>query len=261
MASATSACTDGADDPSSAGAGPTASPTPPPRPRGGQCHRLTAAQAQAPSDDSRPVPCTGPHTTRTYLVGDLATRPDGTPQPVGSEQVGRQLTSTCPRALEEFLGGDQEARRLSRFAPVWFTPTPDQAAAGADWFRCDVVAFAREAELMRLPVRARLLGILDDPAALDVYGLCGTAAPGSDGFARVACGLPHRWVALSTLDLQGGPAYPGAARLRDEGDQACADRAREEAGGALDVTYGWEYPTAEQWRDGQRYGYCWAPSR
>jgi hypothetical protein len=26
------------------------------------------------------------------------------------------------------------------------------------------------------------------------------------------------------------------------------------------VTYGWEYPTPAQWRAGQRYGYCWAPS-
>ena len=23
--------------------------------------------------------------------------------------------------------------------------------------------------------------------------------------------------------------------------------------------YGWEWPTRAQWRDGQRYGFCWAP--
>lgn len=258
------ACTDDGDEPSARSSPSASTPAPappPPRPVAGQCHRLDLAQAQAPNDDTRPVRCTGRHTTRTFYVGELVTRRDGTSYPVGSEQVGQQLTRTCPREFAAFLGGDEEARRLSRFATVWFTPTPDQAEAGADWFRCDVVAFARDAELLPLPVRDRLRGILDDPAALATYGLCGAGEPGTDRFTRVACALPHRWVALSTLDLQGGPAYPGPARLRDEGDAACADEARKQAGGALDVTYVWEYPTSEQWRGGQRYGYCWAPSR
>ena len=68
--------------------------------------------------------------------------------------------------------------------------------------------------------------MLDRPGALDTYGLCGTAAPGTPGFERVVCARPH-----SVARGRHGPdpaaeRYPGVARARTAGDDVCEDRAR-----------------------------------
>jgi hypothetical protein len=35
--------------------------------------------------------------------------------------------------------------------------------------------------------------------------------------------------------------------------------AAEQAADPLQFEFGWEWPTREQWANGQRYGYCWVP--
>jgi hypothetical protein len=127
------------------------------------------------------------------------------------------------------------------------------------WFRCDVVAVGRADTLLRLPSDERLQGILDRPGSLETYGLCGTAEPGAEGFERVACALPHSWVAISTIPIEGGDAYPGVDEVREAGDETCSDEVSERNGLVLEYRYGWEWPTADQWDAGQRYGFCWAP--
>jgi hypothetical protein len=76
----------------------------------------------------------------------------------------------------------------------------------------------------------------------------------------VACAVPHAWEAVATIDLPGGVRYPGAARVRTAGDDTCADRVHERSGAVLEFSYGWEWPTRQQWAAGQHFGYCWAPS-
>jgi hypothetical protein len=122
-----------------------------------------------------------------------------------------------------------------------------------------VVAFAKGDALLELPRPDRLKGLLGRTGALDTYGLCGTAAPATRGFERVICGRPHTWRAISTISLAGGTRYPGAARVRRAGDSGCKDAARSRAEDALKFSYGWEWPTADQWTAGQHFGYCWAP--
>ncbi len=244
---------------------PSPSPTPvvvPPAPRRAACYRLSFAQLTRPSDDSRPVSCVGRHTSRTILVGTLDTDADGHSLAVDSAAVQRQLSTTCPRRLAGYLGGSRQTRELARFDVVWFSPTLDQSDRGAGWFRCDLVAFSRDERLLDLPTTAggSLAGVLDRPGALDTFGLCGTAAPGAAGFARVACGQRHAWRAFETIGLGTGRAYPGAAAVRDAGDDRCKDAARARADDTLKFRYGWEWPTRQQWRAGQRYGYCWVPT-
>ena len=243
--------------PGSGTAGPRVEAAPPKPPRSGACYRLTLAGATKPTDSSRPVSCRGPHAALTFFVGRLDLSVDGRRLSLGSPRVQRQPRQACPARLRTFLGGEREARRLSRFTAIWFTPTLAQAQRGAAWFRCDVVVLGDEERLLRLPRDRRLRGALGRSDTLRRYGLCGTAAPGTDRFRRVACGLPHRWVAVRTLDLP-GRAYPGVSRVRAADDE-CADVVRERFGEALRFRYGWEWPTARQWRSGQRYGICWAP--
>lgn len=233
---------------------PTASPTatvatPPPPPEAGGCYDLAFAQATASSATAAPVDCSDPHTALTVHVVQTDAAESADPARV------------CNRRADRFLGGDREARRLSRFAAVWFTPTAEELAAGAQWIRCDVVAVAAREELATLPAPRALRGILDRPRGRR-FALCATAAPGSDRFERVVCARPHRWRAIATLRVPGrrGGAYPGQRAARDAGLDRCRRTARE-AVPADRVRFGWEWPTADQWDAGQRYGYCWVPRR
>lgn len=233
----------------------------PPRPQLAACYRMSLVQATLPHSRSREVSCREPHTAQTIHVGRLDLTPEGRRLPVDAPEVQRQPARVCPVQLQRYVGGTTDVRRRSRFEVVWFTPTPGQAERGARWFRCDAVAVADDDRLLRLSLGPRLRGVLDRPGAPAAYGLCGSARPGTDGFRRVACALPHTWEAVSTIDLAGGDRYPGTARVRAAGNETCADRVQESSGPVLKFSYGWEWPTGEQWAAGQHYGYCWAPSR
>jgi hypothetical protein len=241
-----------------------ASSTPPvvPAPPGRTaCYRLTTDQLTRPTNGSRPVPCDSPHTARTIHVGTLDTVVKGHSVAVDSAYVQRQLATTCPRELASYVGGSAKALDLSRFAVVWFSPTLAQSDQGADWFRCDLVAFSGTDSLFALPRKPPgVRGVLDRPGALDTYGLCGSAAPGDPGFQRVICGRPHSWKAFDTIGLPGGKRYPGADALRTAGDEECKSRAAARAEDTLKFRYGWEWPTREQWDTGQHFGYCWEPA-
>jgi hypothetical protein len=254
--SAGTAGSEASSEPSERAAGssiPESARRPPPR----ACYRLGFDEATAPTSDSPPVSCRSRHTAQTYYVGRLDTVVDGHLLAVDSRQAQRQVARTCPRELAEHLGGSAQSRALSRLEAVWFSPTIEQSDAGASWFRCDAVALAGSGRLAPLPNRLR--GFLDRPDALDEVGLCGTAAPGEPGFERVICSRRHRWRAMSTIAISGGASYPGVGAVRDAGESTCRDRVREASGSPERFSYGWEWPTREQWRAGQRYGFCWAP--
>ena len=261
-------CTGASDNGSADGPASGASTSPaapsaaavPPAPAPAACYRLTRPQLTEPSNDSRPVPCRSRHNAVTVFVGRLDRGADGRPVAVDSVRAQRQVATTCPRRLDAYVGGSAGSRDLSRFNVVWYSPTLEQAARGADWFRCDLIAFSDAEALFPLPGPARLRKVLDRARALDTWGLCGTAAPGAPGFERVICARRHSWRAVDTIPLAGGRRYPGVAAVRKAGDRRCRDLARDRSGGALRLTYGWEWPTRDQWDRDQRFGYCWVPA-
>ncbi len=238
----------------------TAEETPPPaRPAARACYVLGFDEATEPTNDSPPVACKQRHTAQTYYVGRLDTVVDGHLLAVDSRRAQRQLERTCPRKLDEYVGGTAQDRALSRIEAVWFSPTLEESDRGASWFRCDAVALARPSDLAPLPPPRELRGILDRADALDEVGLCGTEAPGADGFERVICARRHAWRAISTIDISAGPDYPGVEAVREAGESTCRDQVQAASGSPEKFTYGWEWPTSRQWREGQRFGYCWAP--
>jgi hypothetical protein len=264
--SATSAAGVAAGIPSTTGAGRMSRTTMrtarlgPDAPAVGACYDLTYREATQPTSDAAPVRCSRPHTTQTIHVGRLDTVVDGHLLAVDSSRAQQQVTTTCPRRLARHLGGSSEERALSRLEVVWFSPTLDQSDEGATWFRCDVVLVGAREVLDPLPRPPRLQGVLDGGRAPEKkLGLCGTTAPGREGFERVVCSRRHSWRAVSTIELAGARAYPGRAAVRRDGAATCRDRVRRVIGSPARFTYGWEWPTRRQWRAGQRFGYCWTP--
>lgn len=234
----------------------TAAPTPPPRPEPDACYALSRREAIAPVSDAQPVPCDRRHTAQTFHVGTLDLVRDGHLLAVDSDAARSTGAQVCPSRLGAHLGGGQEALRLSMVTSVWFTPTSADAATGADWFRCDVVALGRGDALMPLPQRTR--GLLGTAAGRARLGMCGTAEPGSNAFHRVPCGTSHSWVAVSTVDLP-GDTWPSAAEAGRVMEGPCRAAARVRADDPLDFSWSEERPTREQWQAGRRYGICWAP--
>ncbi len=232
----------------------TVPPDPGPRPKPGECHDLTFRQAVAVVGRTEAVACRRKHTAQTFFVGrlDLTTK-SGFTRRVDSQAAQRQMRKACTTRLPRHLARDPRELRLSMAQTVWFTPSPKHAEAGADWFRCDVVVVASPRQLMRLPSRTKGWG--DAPA----ISMCATAAPGTKGFRRVACGLQHSWRATTTVDLP-GEKLPSQAAIVDRMESTCQDSASAQAADPLDFTWSQESPTQEQWDAGQHYGICWVPA-
>jgi hypothetical protein len=228
-----------------------------PRPKDRACYAYRYDDAVAPVAHGKPVPCDHAHTAITFSVGELDSVVDGHLLSVDSDHVQAQVADACPKAFAGFVGGTDEARRLTMLRPVWFTPSLSQSDQGADWYRCDAVAIAADETLA--PLVGRLQGVLGRPLARERYAMCGTAEPGTADFRRVICSGRHSWRALSTVDIAGA-AYPGVEKARAAGQQPCQDAAAGVADDPLNYRWGYEWPTADQWAKGQHYGICWAPA-
>ena len=232
----------------------TVPPDPGPTPKVGQCHALSFRQAVAVVGRTEPVACRRKHSAETYFVGRLRLRtPAGNTRRVDSDAAQRQARTTCTDRLPRHLGVPPRDLRLTMAQAVWFTPSPARAEAGADWFRCDVVAVASPKNLLLLPRRTKGWG--DAPAV----AMCATAAPGTRAFRRVSCGAKHTWLAVSTVDIP-GKKLPARAAIAARMESTCRDAARSRADDPLDFSWSQESPTTEQWEAGQRYGICWVPA-
>jgi len=225
-------------------------------PEVGSCHDLSFQQAVGATDPRDSVPCSAPHTSVTFHVGSLNQLRDGHLLAVDSDATQAELAELCPSKLPDFLGGRNDQLQMSQFKSVWFTPSLQQADQGSNWFRCDAVALQRDNELMLLPAQTK--GILGKPGGSG-FATCGSGTPGRDGFAKVACKLPHQWRAAKTVTLPDDGKYldPGLTQMAD---QSCKDAASAAAGDVLKFTWGFTWPTQEQWQAGLRHGICWLPA-
>ena len=187
----------------------------------------------------------------TFAVGDLHPVVDGHLLAVDSERVQAQVATQCPGRLSSFVGGTPDDLRLSMLRAVWFTPSVEESDAGADWFRCDVIAVASDGRLA--PLATAMGGVLGTTAGRDRFGMCGTAQPGTPAFKRVICSTGHSWRAIRVVHFS-TTKYPGPGAAQAAGQTICKDAGQAVAADQLDFTWSYEWPTAAQWNAGRRYG-------
>ncbi len=233
----------------------TVAAPPPAAPKTGACYPLPFETAVAPTSEIAAVACTASHTSETVAVGTINAVVDGHLVAVDSERVQAQVATACPQALIKYVGGTRERLRLSMIRPVWFTPTVKDSDAGADWYRCDAVVLAGTSTLAQLTTS--LKGVLGKGKVSDRYAMCGTAAPDAKNFERVPCAAKHKWRAIDVVVFDEGK-YPGEKKVRAAGRGQCEDAAADTAEDPLVFEWGYEWPTAEQWAMGQKFGRCWA---
>jgi hypothetical protein len=235
---------------------PTAAAKPVSAPPLHACYQLDVAAGLQLSSSAPAISCQGPHTSLTVGIGHLDPVVDGHLLAIESAPLQRQIAHNCQVTVDSYVGGSNETRRLSRVQAVWFSPTPAQSAGGARWFRCDLVIAGSTTTFANLPAVTRHL--LSARNALNQYGTCGTAAPGTTAFQRVTCSQPHTWRARASIRLPVGATYLAKAAGKTA-NARCRDI---EARRAVDLTrlrWSFEWPTKAQWVGGQRYGLCWTP--
>lgn len=234
---------------------PSYSP-PPPAPAVGSCHDLTYQQATAATQTSDPIPCSKPHTSRTFATGSLNQLRDGHLLAVDSKAAQRNLTATCTGRMARFLGAGAAELQVTQFKAIWFTPTFAQADEGSSWFRCDLVALKRDGELMMLPSAPK--GILGRGYGSS-YATCGAGTPGSPDFKKVACAVAHQWRAAKAIEFPAKAQYSNPEQTQSA-DASCKDIAAGAAGNNLKFRWVFTWPTKEQWHSGVRAGICWLPA-
>lgn len=235
---------------------PTVLAEPPASPKNGACYQLTLEQAMEATTDVKPRDCAKPHTAKTIAVGQVDALSAGHLLAIDSDRIQQEVATSCPKAVTGFIGGSEEEQRLSILAPAWFTPTLAESDAGADWYRCDVVAPVGDGRLA--PLGEVKKGVLGTSEGRERFGICGTDAPGSQGFKRTLCSADHSWQAISTYDLPDG-AWPNREKVEPIAESPCKDAALDLADSSLDYEWAFDWPSKAEWANGRRYGLCWAP--
>ena len=103
-----------------------------------------------------------------------------------------------------------------------------------------------------------MLGTADGRTA---YGMCGTAEPGTRPTSSASsAAAPHSWRAIATVTFDGDEVPRRERASAGAGESSCEDAGRGVAEDALDFQWGYEWPTEEQWDDGQTYGSAGCPT-
>jgi hypothetical protein len=213
------------------------------RPSVGECHDLTVAQVNAPSDSRPPVDCAQSHTTRTIRVAQL---PSGTSWNDGADQISRTVERTCLPARDEALGRTDKVRDRSAYTFVWFVPTRAEREAGARWFRCDL-ALNGGSRMLPLPT--------DETPALGGLPLPDSVARclHPDTLITTTCARTHTWRSTGSFTLRLAD-HPSEKRVRTAALKRCP---------ALVTTgrYRWTYRGEVGWKLGDHVVVCYSKTR
>jgi hypothetical protein len=205
-----------------------------PPPQTGTCWAVPPKVAVDPAhlhDDSRPVPCTEPHTTDTVGTFTL------------SEPTQEELNltgDTCAHLGVDYLGIDD--RSWIPWGVTEYLPSKAQIADGATWVRCDVSVPEQwnprggPVESART-VENSLAGIADAPPP-ELWACL--AQPPTEVQPLISCAEPHAYEETGTLaQMHEMTTYPSKAELALEGPKQCrADVPNRLAG--VSVTTVWD---------------------
>lgn len=106
------------------------------RPKVGQCRTTTYSQGFAVADPRKPVPCSQPHTMKTFAVVTIPKRISL--KNVNGRKLNAFIVNACFSQFRKALGGSYSARAQSAYSVWSFLPTKAQRKKGARWVRCDL---------------------------------------------------------------------------------------------------------------------------
>ncbi|HEX6515161.1 MAG TPA: septum formation family protein [Nocardioidaceae bacterium] len=221
----------------------------------GACRVLTPEDVAEPDNDSPVVDCDEPHTAQTFAVGTFPTSVTRGVS-VEDEALGAYAFRTCTPKFRRFLGGDESLVLRSILTWAWFRPSKEAWAAGARWYRCDVVGGgAQSRSFVNLPRSAKgvLLGRPDDRWMVCAQG------PTVSGSVKVDCSKPHDWRAVTTIRLgDAHDPYPGDRLVEVRTRDYCSDSVGAWLSYPVDYEFGYTWFHEAEWKAGNRRSICWA---
>jgi len=203
------------------------------------CYAMSRSAADAVTNDGPEVACSQPHTSMTYHLGAF---------PPGADVSDPEVASRgCRQNLAEGVGLSAKKARSSILTYIWFEPSAEQWAAGARWYRCDVIAQSGDGPFKPLPQSTPFFpGGVPDEFFRCIRG-------GSEEGTQVTCDRAHgyRWAG----SFEGtGDRRPRRAGLLAQAEKHCYD---------LTGTRSWwvTWPSADQWASGDREMDCFKQTR
>ena len=219
----------------------------------GACRDLSVEDLSAPSNATRVVECTEPHTAMTFAVGSL---PDGLEDAgYDADELGQFAFQTCTKEFVKLLGADESLAMRSVLTWVWFRPSEEAWDQGARWYRCDVVGGSAQTEdLVDLPPNVK--GILQRPE--DEWLVCAAGKTVGDS-VKLPCTEAHDWRAVSTIKLgEADDPYPGDQAAEARTKDYCSQSVGAWLGYPVDYDYGYTWFHEAEWAAGNRRSVCWA---
>lgn len=223
-------------------------------PRLGACRQLTPGDAARPSNASGVVDCAQEHTAETYAVGSLPDRLDDVAW--DSRELGAFAYQTCATKFMKFLGADESLVMRTVLSWAWFRPSEESWAAGARWYRCDVVGGGEQSRsYVALPETAEgvLLGRVDDRWLVCVAGESVDSAP------KIPCSAKHDWRAVTTIKVgEDEDPYPGNRLVEVRTRDFCSDSVGAWLNYPVSYDFGYTWFHEAEWVAGNRRSVCWA---
>lgn len=220
----------------------------------GACRVLSPDDVAQPSNATRTVNCSEPHTAETYAIGNL---PDSFHDvDVDDEGLGAWAYKTCSSRFMSFLGADESLVMRTVVSWAWFRPSKKAWDDGARWYRCDVVGGGEQSKsFVALPKTAKglLLGRPDDRWQVCVDG------PSVSGSVKIPCSSPHTWRAVTTIAVgKAADAYPGDRVAETRTRDFCSKSVGAWLNYPVDYDFGYTWFHEPEWKAGNRRSVCWA---
>lgn len=203
-------------------------------PKVGECRYLQPADVTPVSNETPVVDCQEPHTALTFYVGEYPPGSNGFDYPA----------QKCKDNLAEGLGVDAQTASTSAFTVVFFAPTTKQQAAGANWFRCDMV-IGDSTRLTELPAGPG--PYLGDGPVPDEFAQCLDAK----GYV-VTCAQQHTYRKVGEFEVNGVETFPGRKGFLELAAKPCRRMTQTENWWAT-------WPAKSSWESGSRTMGCWTP--
>ncbi|MDO7867170.1 septum formation family protein [Nocardioides jiangxiensis] len=224
----------------------------------GACRVLTPRDVeQHPSNATRTVPCSKPHTAETYAVGELPADLDDAAY--DSREVARTLYELCTDGFARHLGADESVAMRTILSWAKFQPSEKAWKKGARWYRCDLVGGTEDVAKDRyldLPTHTR--NLLRGTRPPDRWMACARGASIATS-TKVPCTRKHDWRAATTIKVgDPGEAYPGDRAIEVKTREYCHSSISAWLNYALDFQFGYTWFHEAEWEAGIRRSVCWA---
>jgi hypothetical protein len=224
------------------------------RPKLGACRALVPDDIAQASNASAPVACTTRHTAETFSVGTFPA--DLSKDDPDDRALGAYVYDRCQGGFRRFIGGDESLVLRSTMTWAWFRPSTKAWAAGAHWFRCDVVGGGEQSKsFITLPRTAKglLLGKPDDRWLVCVDG------PSVSGSVKIPCTSKHSWRAVTTISVgKDADDYPGDRLVEVRTRDFCSRSVAAWLHYPIDYDFGYTWFHEAEWKAGNRRSICWA---